>query len=144
MQQIIENMLKVVEEYQRFSVRDDSNELKILCSLNAKVEDKYEKREYIPEYIDKKVLYITDFSTKYECRGMGYATYLLKEIISRFRDKFDAIHLNACPYYFHNGSPVFEAPDNGLDMDRLIKFYESFGFKVYGTTEEGFKAMILI
>lgn len=144
MQQNIKNMLKVVEEYQRFSLRDDSNELKILCSLNAKVEDKYEKREYIPEYIDKKVLYITNFTTRYECRGMGYATYLLKEIISRFRDKFDLIHLNACPYYFHNGSPVFEAPDNGLDMDRLIKFYESFGFKVCGTTEEGFKAMILI
>jgi ribosomal protein S18 acetylase RimI-like enzyme len=136
-------MLKVIEENQTFSLRDDSNGLKLLCSLVAKVEDKYEKRKYIPEYIDKKVLYITSFTTIYKFRNMGYATYLLKEIISRFRDKFDLIHLNACPYYFNNGSTVFEAPDNGLDMDRLIKFYESFGFKVYGTTEEGFKVMIL-
>ena len=115
----------------------------VLCSLCVNQETIWNKRKYIPDYTDRKVLFISDFTTRYNHRNKGYARYLLREIIKRFKDNYDLIHLNACPYYIEDGYAVYKAPDNGLDMDSLIKFYESFGFEIYGNTPEGFKAMIL-
>ena len=121
----------------------EENPNEVLCSLCVEQERIWYKKKYIPDYADRKVLFISDFTTEYNHRNKGYARYLLQEIIKRFKDDYDLIHLNACPYYIEDGYAVYKAPDNGLDMERLIKFYESFGFEIYGDTIEGFKAMIL-
>lgn len=127
----------------RYQLVTEQKPIELLCSMDIEKEDYSHKKEYIPEYIDKKVLYITNFSTVYRHRNKGYAKHLLGEVIKNLKDKYDIIHLNACPYYIKDGYAVYEAPDNGLDMNRLIGFYESFGFEMCGTTKEGFKVMLL-
>lgn len=122
---------------------NEDKPLKALCSLNVEEESDFNKEKYIPEYIDKKVLYITNFSTSYFHRNKGYAKLLLTDVISRLKSKYDIIHLNACPYYIKNFDVVYETPDNGLDMNKLVEFYKSFGFEMCGTTEEGWKIMLL-
>ena len=137
-------MLKVVVSgCGRYCLRNEDNEFKTLCSLCAVCEDFCNKQKYIPEHIREKVLYITNFETDCFNRNKGYATYLLKEVIELLKDEYDLIHLNACPYYIVNGCAIYETPNNGLDMDMLVKFYESFGFEVCGTSKEGFKIMVL-
>ena len=140
-------MFSIIKEmgffYDTYSLELEENPKDVLCSLCVERERIWNKKEYIPDYADRKVLFISNFSTRYNHRNNGYARYLLQEVIKRFKDDYDLIHLNACPYYIENDCAVYEAPDNGLDMERLIKFYESFGFEIYGDTIEGFKAMIL-
>lgn len=140
-------MFSIIKEtgffYDTYSLELEENPKDVLCSLCVERERIWNKKEYIPDYADRKVLFISDFTTRYKHRNKGYAKYLLQEIIKRFKDDYDLIHLNACPYYIEDGYAVYKAPDNGLDMERLIKFYESFGFEIYGNTPEGFKAMIL-
>jgi GNAT superfamily N-acetyltransferase len=140
-------MLSIIKEtgffYDTYSLELEENPKDVLCSLCVERERIWNKKEYIPDYAGKNVLFISNFNTRYNHRNKGYARYLLQEIIKRFKDDYDLIHLNACPYYIENDYAVYEAPDNGLDMERLIKFYESFGFEIYGDTIEGFKAMIL-
>ena len=86
---------------------------------------------------------MTNFSTLTEYRHKGYATKLLKDVIRRFKGKYDVIHLNACPYYCNGFDVVYEPPKGGLDMDKLTKFYESYGFKELSVTNQGWKVMLL-
>ena len=126
----------------RYSIMSDDGRIHI-CSITVKKEDERDKAIYIPDYIDKNVLYLADFNTLTEYRHKGYATKLLKDVIRRFKGKYDVIHLNACPYYFKGFNVVYEPPKGGLDMDKLTKFYESFGFKELSVTSKGWKVMLL-
>ena len=88
---------------------------------------------YIPEYESKKILYITNFITTKKFRNKGYGKFLLTRVINRFKGKYDMLHLNACPYHIvYQGlyeNPIFEAPENGLKMDKLIQFYKQAGLE---------------
>ena len=126
----------------RYSIMSDDGRF-CICSITVKKEDERDKATYIPDYIDKNVLYLADFNTLTEYRHKGYATKLLKDVIRRFKGKYDVIHLNACPYYFKGFNVVYEPPKGGLDMDKLTKFYESYGFKELGVTSQGWKVMLL-
>lgn len=126
----------------RYSIMSDDGRF-CICSIQVEKEDERDKAIYIPDYIDKKVLYLTDFNTLTEYRHKGYATKLLKDVIRRFKGKYDVIHLNACPYYCKGFNVVYEPPKRGLDMDKLTKFYESFGFKELRATRQGWKVMLL-
>ena len=140
---INDNSLNVAGEYGYYRLESCGVRNKVLCSIRVEEASDGTKIRYIPEYMDKKVLYIFNFETEYWNRNKGYATFLLKDIIKRFKGKYDLMCLNACPYHFEYGEVVYEPPVNGLDMDRLVEFYKSFGFEVYGVTKEGFKTMIL-
>ena len=126
----------------RYSIMPDDGRIHI-CSITVKKEDERDKAIYIPDYIDKNVLYLADFNTLTEYRHKGYATKLLKDVIRRFKGKYDVIHLNACLYYFKGFNVVYEPPKGGLDMDKLTKFYESYGFKELSVTSQGWKVMLL-
>jgi len=126
----------------KYSIMSDDGRF-CICSITVEKETELDKAIYIPDYINKKVLYLTDFNTLTEYRHKGYATKLLKDVIRRFKDKYDAIHLNACPYYCKGFNVVYEPPKEGLDMDKLTKFYESFGFKELSVTSKGWKVMLL-
>lgn len=125
-----------------YSIMSDDGRF-CICSITVENETERNKARYIPDYINKKVLYLTDFNTLTEYRHKGYATKLLKDVIRRFKGKYDAIHLNACPYYRKGFDVVYEPPKGGLDMDKLTKFYESFGFKELSVTSKGWKVMLL-
>jgi hypothetical protein len=140
---INDNSLNVTGEYGYYGLESCGVRNKVLCSIRVEEASDGTKIRYIPEYMDKKVLYIFNFETEYWNRNKGYATFLLKDIIKRFKGKYDLMCLNACPYHFEYGEVVYEPPVNGLGMDRLVEFYKSFGFEVYGATKEGFKTMIL-
>lgn len=92
----------------------------------------------LDKYMDKKILYLYCFYTYSSHRNKGYGTYLLKDVIRRFKGKYDLIHLNACPYCFKNGIVEYQPPRNGLDKQKLFEFYESFGFELHGITKEGY------
>jgi GNAT superfamily N-acetyltransferase len=122
----------------------------IYSSLDVEKEDIFDKKDYIPEFSDKKVLYLYNFTTKEKYRNKGYAKHLLKYVIDFFKDneknEFDMLHLNACPYYVIGGIPVYEPPTNGLPMEKLLEFYQSLGlepYKEYNQTSET-KGMIMI
>jgi GNAT superfamily N-acetyltransferase len=138
--------MKIKEDYfcgiRRYSIMSDDGRIHI-CSITVEKEDECDKAIYIPDYIDKKVLYLADFNTLTEYRHKGYATKLLKDVIRRFKGKYDVIHLNACPYYYKGFDVVYEPPKGGLDMDKLTKFYESYGFKELSVTSQGWKVMLL-
>ena len=109
-----------------------------LSELKVEEEKALVKRTYkLDKYMDKKILYLYNFETNYYYRNKGYGTYLLKDVIRRFKGKYDFIHLNACPYCFKNGMVEYQPPRNGLDKQKLFEFYESFGFELYGMTKEG-------
>ena len=126
----------------KYSIMSDDGRFHI-CSIHVEKEDERDKAKYVPDYINKKVLFLTSFNTLTEYRHKGYATKLLKDVIRRFKGKYDAIHLNACPYYFMGLNVVYKPPKGGLDMDKLTKFYESFGFKELSVTSKGWKVMLL-
>ena len=80
-----------------------------------------------------KALYLCDFSTKRYFRNKGYGKFLLTKIINRYKGKYDKLYLYACPFYISPFDGVlYSAPDNGLKLDKLIKFYESAGLKKQG------------
>ena len=108
-----------------------------LSELKVEEEEALVKRRYkLDKYMDKKILYLYNFKTNYYYRNKGYGTCLLKDVIRRFKGKYDFIHLNACPYCFKNGMVEYRPPRNGLDKQKLFEFYESFGFELHGITKE--------
>ena len=119
----------------RFELR---NKYGTICSsLDVEMEDGLDKHEYIPEFQDKKVLYLTNFETKTRQRNKGYAKYLLNYVIDHYKNNnecnYDMLHLNACPYCFKgNGEVKYEPPIKGLDIDKLLEFYKSFGLEIHG------------
>lgn len=116
----------------RFELR---NKYGTICSsLDVEMEDVFDKHSYIPEFQDKKVLYLTNFETKTRQRNKGYAKYLLNYVIDHYKDdNYDMLHLNACPYcYGSNGDVKYEPPMKGLDVDKLLEFYKSFGLEIHG------------
>lgn len=118
-----------------------------LSELTVEEEERWEKRRYFKEYEDKKILYLYSFYTSSRYRNKGYGTYLLKDIIRRFKGKYDYIHLNACPYRLINKRAytkvIYSPPKNGLNKHRLFEFYKSYGFKLYGITKEEWGIMIM-
>jgi len=66
----------------------------------------------MPEYEGKIIL--ENIEIKKEFRGKGKASELMIQFINKFSDKI--IELCAC------------AQDDDTDTDRLVEFYESFGF----------------
>lgn len=113
--------------YYRYSLMSENGEL--LSSIDVEEETLSDKVEYISEYKDKKVLYLTSFRTVSQFRNQGYGKYLLEKILNRFKGKYELIHLNACPYYEIPFNVKYKAPENGLQIRDLVKFYECFGFK---------------
>lgn len=109
----------------------------ILSELKVQEERACEKRLYeLDKYMDNKILYLYNFHTCSRHRNKGYGTYLLKDVIRRFKGKYDFIHLNACPYCFKNGMVEYKPPRNGLDKQKLFEFYESCGFELYRMTKQ--------
>jgi ribosomal protein S18 acetylase RimI-like enzyme len=91
-----------------------------------------EKEPIIP---NQKSLYFCNFSTSSRFRNKGFGTMLLKEIIKRYKGKYNIIHLDACP-----SLSVGNAPQ--LGKRQLIGFYQSLGFEVYERKRE-YTTMIL-
>ena len=102
-----------------------------LTELCAEKEHPFNLFFYLPNCNENdKVLYITNFTTKKQYRNKGYGKYLLTKVINRYKGKYDMVHLNACPYHIKNdGTPIFEAPKNGLNENKLIEFYKNIGFE---------------
>ena len=116
--------IKNTWEYQLFN--SEGVLLSELCVRKESGDERYCNFEDFG--VDKSILYIHSFNTLPEYRKMGYGRFLLKNILSRFKGKYDLIHLDVCPY--------FEAEkENGLCMSDLLSFYESFGFKLYKSNE---------
>lgn len=113
--------------YYTYSLISENGDL--LSSIDVEKEILEDKIKYINEYKDKNVLYLTCFKTVSRFRNNGYGRYLLKNILQRFKGKYEVIHLNACPYYEKLFNIEYKAPNNGLKIKKLVKFYESFGFK---------------
>lgn len=99
-----------------------------LSELCVREEIQDDKQFFIEEYIDKKILYLTDFSTREKYRKKGYGKYLLTEVIKRYKGKYDILHLNACPFFLTHLGAVYETPKNGLEMNKLVQFYKQVGF----------------
>lgn len=150
---MLENITVVFKRYWPFTtfILQNKNTKEIYCSLDVEEECVNDKKHYIPEFCDKNVLYITCFETKEEHRNKGYAKYLLAYVINFFKknqEKYhlDMLHLNACPYYLEGLKPIYKAPKSGLEFEKLIEFYESFGlvsYKEYDQTTED-KGMVMI
>lgn len=68
----------------------------------------------------KKSIFITDVRTIEKYRNKGYAKYLLKDVIRRFRGKYDFIYLGIKP-----------SDDCPLKMEQLIDFYKKVGFTIH-------------
>lgn len=68
----------------------------------------------------KKSIFITDVRTIEKYRNKGYAKYLLKDVIRRFKGKYDFIYLGIKP-----------SDDCPLKMEQLIYFYKKVGFTIY-------------
>ena len=115
----------------------------ILSSVCVENEEPMYKFRYVREFKDKKIAYIFNFETSNGNRKKGYGRYLLKDVIRRFKGKYDIIHLNACPYYLKDNDVIYESPKDGLNKQKLIKFYESLGFESYKTLVNGWEIMLL-
>ena len=113
------------EDYSSYVKYNLTNETKeCLSSLIV------ERKQITTKY---KALYLCDFSTKRNFRNKGYGKFLLTKIINRYKGKYDKLYLYACPFYILPFDGVqYSAPDNGLKLDKLIKFYESAGLKKQG------------
>ena len=121
------------KKYATYMVVDENE--KVLCELSVEKESLKFKNEFIPSLKGKKVLHLFRFETKDGFRNKGYGKILLKEVLKRYKGKYDAIHLNACPYKHNKKNKYlirYTAPSGGLKKTKLISFYESFGFKKYG------------
>jgi GNAT superfamily N-acetyltransferase len=78
-------------------------------------------------FLDKGELWLEQIETFHGYRRLGYATALMKEIITNTPRKRRWIRLNVLPF----GVPV------GMDRDELRIFYAKFGFKVAPKTRNG-------
>ena len=115
-----------------------------LSELKVEEEKAWKKRmNKLDKYMNKKILYLYNFETNSYYRNKGYGTYLLKNVIRRFKGKYDFIHLNACPYRFKNGIVQYQPPRNGLNKQKLFEFYESCGFELHGITKDEYGIFIL-
>lgn len=102
------------------------------CSVCVEKELMYDKIKYLFAERGKKCLYVYNFYTEGRYRNKGYGKYLLKNILKRFKCKYDIIHVNASPYYWTKGDvKTGQSPKNGLTLEQLVDFYKSFGFEEY-------------
>lgn len=129
------------EKYYVYELVDGNGD--VLSTICVEKENIVDKVRYIKNFAHKKVAYLYNFETNNNNRNKGCGRCLLNEIIRRFKGKYDLIHLNACPYHETLYGVVYREPKNGLNKQQLIKYYKSFGFKLHGTTSEGWKIMLL-
>ena len=66
-------MFSIIKEtcffYDTYSLELEENPKDVLCSLCVERERIWNKTEYIPDYADKKVLFISNFNTRYNHRS---------------------------------------------------------------------------
>lgn len=95
-----------------------------------KLKNNPSKIEYCYEHsADHTEVYIDFLYTPNEHRKYGYATELMNRFIKTM-SKYDTITLYSATYF-------------GSELDKLIKFYEKFGFKVSGNKAELYAYMTL-
>jgi ribosomal protein S18 acetylase RimI-like enzyme len=132
-----------VENGYRYTLYNKNN--KECSSLEVEKECFRDKFCNLRDDFEKDVLYICNFNTNSRHRNKGYGRALLQNIINRYKGKYELIHLNVCPFFEHEIWVEEDAvPKNGLDKDRLLKFYESFGFRKYHKQVVSEKYVVMI
>lgn len=99
--------MKLAELFESISFKKESDHFRVIDSVtraSAKIVD------------EGDIALVTSIETPKVSRGSGGATAVMNAIISYADKKNKKLRLNV-------------VPDDDTDQDRLIKFYERFGFK---------------
>lgn len=93
--------------------------LELLTSAYWLVDDIMDEDEYGSLFPSDSFAYVRDVSVREQYRNAGVARLLLTECLSIAKEEgMDRVYLNACPM------------DSSTNMDRLVRMYESLGFRV--------------